>query len=134
MACAGQTETSPWQKLGLKRGSSKEEIRTRYRELAATEHPDKRTDLDPNLASARFADITLAYRSLMDDPDQDSTVNNLQKEVWEEVNAEVDPDSYVIFYAIVLWILALLLISGQDWFTWEDCFQQWQWWCNFKGS
>ena len=132
---AGRMGASPWQRLGLQRGSSKDEIRARYRELAATEHPDKRTDLDPSVASARFAEITLAYRDLMERPaDGESVRSTLQDEVWEEVNTEIEPESYVIFYAILFWVLALVLLSGQDWFTWEGCFQQWQWWCNFMGS
>ena len=132
---AGQTSASPWKILGLQRGTAKEEIKARYRELAATEHPDKRTDLEPTVASARFAEITSAYRDLMDKPDtEDSIASNWRDEVWEEVQPDVDPDSYVIFYAILLWVVVLLFLSNLDWFTWDDCYQTWQWWCSLKGN
>jgi curved DNA-binding protein CbpA len=50
--------------LDLPRGSDARAIRQRYRELVAREHPDKRPDLAD--ADARFAEITAAYRELME--------------------------------------------------------------------
>lgn len=55
-----------WEVLDLPRGSDARAIRQRYRELVAREHPDKRPDLAD--ADARFAEITAAYRELMDGP------------------------------------------------------------------
>ena len=55
-----------WEVLDLPRGSDARAIRQRYRELVAREHPDKRPELAD--ADARFAEITTAYRELMDGP------------------------------------------------------------------
>lgn len=56
-----------WSVLNLPPGSSKKQIRSRFRKLAATEHPDKRPG-DPQ-AAERFSRIIAAYEALMtDDP------------------------------------------------------------------
>lgn len=50
--------------LDLPQGSERQDIRRRYRELAATEHPDVKPD-DPE-AEERFERITEAYQELME--------------------------------------------------------------------
>lgn len=52
--------------LGLAPGASKEEIKARYRRLAATEHPDLRPG--DEAAAARFVAITAAYQQLTAPP------------------------------------------------------------------
>jgi len=55
-----------WAVLGLRPGAQRDELRARYRRLAATEHPDKRPG-DPR-AAERFAQITAAYQELTSSP------------------------------------------------------------------
>lgn len=62
----GETSQSASVVLGVAPGATKEEIRARFRRLAATEHPDKFPgDLE---AAVRFQRITSAYGELMADP------------------------------------------------------------------
>mmetsp|Transcript_12456 Transcript_12456/g.35433 ORF Transcript_12456/g.35433 Transcript_12456/m.35433 type:complete len:231 (+) Transcript_12456:48-740(+) len=60
----------PWAVLGLSPGASKEEIKARYKQLVASEHPDKWPGDDA--AASRFADITVAYKALTNDADSSS--------------------------------------------------------------
>lgn len=53
-----------YQRLGLKRGASDEEIKKAYRSLAKQLHPDRNKD-NPN-AARRFAEVTHAYDLLSD--------------------------------------------------------------------
>jgi DnaJ-class molecular chaperone len=53
-----------YQRLGIKRGASEEEVKKAYRSLAKQLHPDRNTD-NPN-AAKRFGEITQAYDLLSD--------------------------------------------------------------------
>src|SRR6476646_3601313 len=53
-----------YQRLGLKRGASEEEVKKAYRSLAKQLHPDRNTD-NPK-AAERFAQVTAAYDLLSD--------------------------------------------------------------------
>jgi len=53
-----------YQRLGIKRGASEEEIKKAYRSLAKQLHPDRNTD-NPK-AAERFAQVTAAYDLLSD--------------------------------------------------------------------
>jgi len=57
---------SPAAVLDLPANAGRDDVRRRYRELVATEHPDKHPD-DP-LAVERFQRIQEAYQKLMDNP------------------------------------------------------------------
>ena len=63
---APRRQRTAWEVLNLPRGSDARAIRQRYRELVLLEHPDKRPELPD--ADARFAEITAAYRELMEGP------------------------------------------------------------------
>jgi len=52
-----------WALFGLSATADRAEVRKRYREIVATEHPDKRPD-DPQ-AQQKFRRITLAYEELV---------------------------------------------------------------------
>lgn len=56
------------QVLGLSRGATEAEIKARYRQLVAAEHPDKKPG-DPK-AVARFVEIVKAYQLLTEDGQQ----------------------------------------------------------------
>lgn len=56
-------QDSAWKVFDLTPGAEQQDIRKRYRELVAREHPDKRPE-DPQ-APERFKRITEAYRELM---------------------------------------------------------------------
>ena len=53
-----------YQRLGIKRGASEEEVKKAYRSLAKQLHPDRNTD-NPT-AAERFAQVTQAYDVLSD--------------------------------------------------------------------
>src|SRR5215213_1140246 len=53
-----------YQRLGVKRGASDDEIKKAYRSLAKQLHPDRNSD-NPN-AAKRFSEITNAYDLLSD--------------------------------------------------------------------
>ena len=53
-----------YETLGLKRGASKDEIKSKYRELAKKYHPDVNSDKN---ASEKFKEISSAYEILEDD-------------------------------------------------------------------
>ncbi|MFL6753158.1 MAG: DnaJ C-terminal domain-containing protein [Sphingomicrobium sp.] len=53
-----------YQRLGVKRGATDEEIKKAYRSLAKQLHPDRNTD-NPN-AAKRFGEVTAAYDLLSD--------------------------------------------------------------------
>ena len=55
----------PYSTLGLKRSATKDEIKSKYRELAKKYHPDVNKN-DKN-ASEKFKEITSAYEILEDD-------------------------------------------------------------------
>ena len=48
-----------YQRLGIKRGASEEEVKKAYRSLAKQLHPDRNKD-NPN-AAERFSAVTAAY-------------------------------------------------------------------------
>lgn len=116
--------------LGLDRGSSKEAIRKRFRELAATEHPDKRPPGEREEADRRFTEITTAYQELMSGEALPEWLEQPEIEV-----EEPDGDSLVVVLAILLWLLVFVaLAAGQDSLSWEGCRRNWEWWCYFKGN
>src|SRR5215207_10878709 len=53
-----------YQRLGIQRGASEEEVKKAYRSLAKQLHPDRNKD-NPN-AAKRFGEITQAYDLLSD--------------------------------------------------------------------
>src|ERR671914_2015026 len=53
-----------YQRLGVKRGASDDEVKKAYRSLAKQLHPDRNTD-NPK-AAERFAQVTAAYDLLSD--------------------------------------------------------------------
>eukprot|EP00931_Biecheleriopsis_adriatica_P118546 TRINITY_DN93918_c0_g1_i1.p1 TRINITY_DN93918_c0_g1~~TRINITY_DN93918_c0_g1_i1.p1 ORF type:complete len:271 (-),score=42.28 TRINITY_DN93918_c0_g1_i1:64-876(-) len=57
-------EDDPWSLLGLSRNAGKQEVKARFKQLAATEHPDKKPG--DEAAALRFKQITVAYQELMD--------------------------------------------------------------------
>ncbi|CAL1155226.1 unnamed protein product [Cladocopium goreaui] len=124
-----------WEVLDLPRGSDARAIRQRYRELVAREHPDKRPDLAD--ADARFAEITAAYRELMDGPKGPSEefYGEMRVDMEEMVVDERDNDSLVVLLFIFIWFLIFgALAVGQDGLSWEDCRRNWEWWCSLKGA
>lgn len=62
---SGRQFMNAWAVLNLPPDSSKQDIRKRYRQLVATEHPDKKPG-DPT-APERFQKINDAYQALMSD-------------------------------------------------------------------
>jgi hypothetical protein len=58
------SQKDPWSVLGLKKGSSEQQIKKKYRELAKSLHPDKNKD-DPN-AQNKFIEVAKAYESITD--------------------------------------------------------------------
>eukprot|EP00438_Fugacium_kawagutii_P017904 Skav201921 [mRNA] locus=scaffold3992:247048:247545:+ [translate_table: standard] len=121
---------SSWKVLGLDRGSSKEAIRKRFRELAATEHPGPRPPGERAEADRRFTEITAAYQELMS-----GEVSDWRPEPVEIELEEPDGDSLVVVLAILLWLLVFVALAvGQDSLSWEGCRRNWEWWCYFKGN
>lgn len=57
----------PYQVLGVSRRASAEEVKSAFRRLAATHHPDRNPD-DPS-AQDRFSDLNSAYQ-ILSDPDK----------------------------------------------------------------
>ena len=58
---------SPYEVLGVRRGASKDEIVSRYRELVRQYHPDKVTHMAPEfreVAERRMKEINAAYDAL----------------------------------------------------------------------
>ena len=58
---------SPYEVLGVRRGASKDEIVSRYRELVRQYHPDKVTNMAPEfreVAERRMKEINAAYDAL----------------------------------------------------------------------
>ena len=73
-----------YQRLGLKRGASDEEIKKAYRSLAKQLHPDRNKD-NPN-AAKRFAEVTHAYDLLSD---KDKRAKYDRGEIDEEGNPKM---------------------------------------------
>ena len=73
-----------YQRLGIKRGASEEEIKKAYRSLAKQLHPDRNTD-NPK-AAERFAQVTHAY-DLLSDKDQRARYD--RGEIDEEGNPQM---------------------------------------------
>ncbi len=73
-----------YQRLGLKRGASDEEIKKAYRSLAKQLHPDRNTD-KPD-AAKRFAEVTHAYDLLSD---KDKRARYDRGEIDEEGNPKM---------------------------------------------
>ena len=58
--------------LGLKKGTTKDEIKSAYRRLAKTYHPDKLSGIDESvkkIAEEKFKGIKNAYENLIKEPD-----------------------------------------------------------------
>src|SRR5947199_7580357 len=55
-----------YERLGVPRGASKDEIKRAYRRLAKKHHPDLNKD-DPKAAEEKFKQISEAYEVLADD-------------------------------------------------------------------
>src|SRR5215208_4448364 len=73
-----------YQRLGVKRGASEEEIKKAYRSLAKQLHPDRNTG-KPD-AAKRFAEITHAYDLLSD---KDKRAKYDRGEIDEEGNPKM---------------------------------------------
>ena len=73
-----------YQRLGIKRGASEEEIKKAYRSLAKQLHPDRNTD-NPK-AAERFAQVTHAYDLLSD---KDKRARYDRGEIDEEGNPKM---------------------------------------------
>jgi DnaJ family protein C protein 17 len=61
-----QEELNYFAVMGLSPSATEAEIRKAYRKLSLALHPDKNLDIDPEVASARFHEMQLAYEILMD--------------------------------------------------------------------
>ena len=66
--------TNPYEVLGVKQGSSKEDIKKAYRELAKKYHPDQYGD-NPlkDLAEEKMQELNEAYDSLMKNANSSSS-------------------------------------------------------------
>jgi DnaJ-class molecular chaperone len=73
-----------YQRLGIKRGASEEEVKKAYRSLAKQLHPDRNKD-NPN-AAKRFAEVTHAYDLLSD---KDKRARYDRGEIDEEGNPKM---------------------------------------------
>src|SRR4030095_16142994 len=73
-----------YQRLGIKRGASDEEVKKAYRSLAKQLHPDRNKD-NPN-AAKRFAQVTHAYDLLSD---KDKRARYDRGEIDEEGNPKM---------------------------------------------
>src|SRR4051794_29145113 len=73
-----------YQRLGIKRGASEDEIKKAYRSLAKQLHPDRNKD-NPN-AAKRFGEITQAYDLLSD---KDKRAKYDRGEIDEEGNPKM---------------------------------------------
>src|SRR5919107_2796488 len=73
-----------YQRLGIKRGASEEEVKKAYRSLAKQLHPDRNKD-NPN-AAKRFGEITQAYDLLSD---KDKRARYDRGEIDEEGNPKM---------------------------------------------
>ena len=73
-----------YQRLGIKRGASDEEVKKAYRSLAKQLHPDRNKD-NPN-AAKRFAEVTQAYDLLSD---KDKRARYDRGEIDEEGNPKM---------------------------------------------
>lgn len=73
---------SPWSVLGLRKGASKNEAKARFKQLVATEHPDKHPG--DEAAAKRFSAINEAYQAIL-------TQSELQVEVGKPEREVVDP-------------------------------------------
>lgn len=101
---------SPYEILGVKRGSDKERVVSAYRKLAKQYHPDANPN-DPK-ASDRFAEINNAYQAILKELDNPSPVNSffnpakpnrpkrtnriIQKEITISLNEAINGTVYVV--------------------------------------
>lgn len=76
--------------LGLPKGASQEEIRSKYRELTKVHHPDKvqGTQEEKEAAQEKFVQIQQAYEKLSDLKKSRSKANKRQQEAETETNSE----------------------------------------------
>lgn len=61
------TVASPWSVLGLREGASRNEAKARFKQLVATEHPDKHPG--DEAAAKRFSAINEAYQAILTQPE-----------------------------------------------------------------
>ena len=69
-----------YQKLGLNKGASKDDIKRAYKKLALRFHPDKNPDLN---SCKEFISITESYKRLLND---------------DEINEDIDITFYLNMY------------------------------------
>eukprot|EP00931_Biecheleriopsis_adriatica_P120470 TRINITY_DN95599_c0_g1_i1.p1 TRINITY_DN95599_c0_g1~~TRINITY_DN95599_c0_g1_i1.p1 ORF type:complete len:200 (-),score=32.27 TRINITY_DN95599_c0_g1_i1:21-620(-) len=135
-----------WSVLDLPEGSPAQKIRKRYRQLAGNYHPDR---WQGNAgAKERFEEVTAAYQLLMQaanaTPRSTPSASEDRDSVFEVDDADEDlfsssPEQNeqigTALLMLLLFVLGLWSMSEVSYgLTWERCFQQWEWWCNFKGS
>src|SRR6266571_1604873 len=74
-----------YERLGVSRGASKDEIKRAYRRLAKKHHPDLNKD-DPKAAEEKFKQISEAYEVLADDEKRriydQFGADGLKQQVW----------------------------------------------------
>lgn len=104
--------------LGLPAGTSQSEVKNRFRQLVATEHPDKNPG-DPQ-AGAKFAEIVAAYQRLREPPNPSESIasgagadaglndDELAEEIREVLEATKGTSDTVRAVATVIVTLALL--------------------------
>jgi len=118
---------SPWEVLGLRRDAPKQDIKARFKQLAATEHPDKRPG--DETASARFSAINAAYQQLMDGPIVDKTPDagrkaqrpNVYNEGFDSTGASMKDAPIRSFQGVFL-LVFLVAFSVFLYFRIEDLF------------
>jgi len=78
---------NPYDVLGLNKGCSKQEIRSKYKELAKTHHPDKLHGLSSEEIKQKeeyFKHVTVAYHLLMEKEPETSEPDSW-KDMWERM-------------------------------------------------
>ncbi|CAK0880452.1 unnamed protein product, partial [Prorocentrum cordatum] len=122
--------------LSLSEGASRSDVKRRFKELVATEHPDKRPG---DLAAAeRFKAVVAAYEELASpggapEPGPAPTASRQTGPVEVEVDeVEVDPESVAALLLFACFGVAVVLLSQVD-LRWQTCYRSWEWWCSLKG-